>query len=397
MSLALLSALTLGLAGCGIAEARQHARRLARVPTRIHVNGTRGKSSVTRLIAAGLRQHGQRVLAKATGTLPRLILPQGEEQPIERRGRPNIIEQLRMVRVAAALHVDALVIECMAVRPELQWIAETKLIRATHGVITNVRPDHLDVMGPTEADVARALAGTVPYHGTLFTTEETHLEPIRRACADRETALHVIAPLAAAELMAGFAHREHSANVALALAMCEHLGVARDTAIQGMWTAQPDPGALTEHPVQYFGKRLVFINAFAANDPVSSGRIWHDMLARHHDAASRIAIFNCRRDRVRRSEQLGVAYAQWPQASAVVLVGSGTHAFATAAVRAGVSSEQLIHAEGLGTHDIVERLLPHCDTPALIVGLGNIADVGLELTRWFANRAADNDKRTWMS
>ena len=36
-----------------IVEYTKHLRNVKKVPIRIHVNGTRGKSSVTRLIAAG--------------------------------------------------------------------------------------------------------------------------------------------------------------------------------------------------------------------------------------------------------------------------------------------------------------------------------------------------------
>ncbi|MBD3366884.1 MAG: poly-gamma-glutamate synthase PgsB, partial [Candidatus Eisenbacteria bacterium] len=36
----------------GLVEYRLHVRRLGALPVRVHVNGTRGKSSVTRLISA---------------------------------------------------------------------------------------------------------------------------------------------------------------------------------------------------------------------------------------------------------------------------------------------------------------------------------------------------------
>ena len=73
--LGLLALLTLCLVLAGVLEASVHGRRLSRIPIRIHVNGTRGKSSVTRLIAAGLSASGLRTYAKTTGTRPRLILP----------------------------------------------------------------------------------------------------------------------------------------------------------------------------------------------------------------------------------------------------------------------------------------------------------------------------------
>src|SRR5512134_2019926 len=122
------------LVTCGaLLEAFFHRRNLRRIPVRIHVNGTRGKSSVTRLIAAGLREAGIVTCAKTTGTLPRMILPDGSEYPVFRPSSPNIIEQVRIVSTAAAYRAQALVLECMALQPHLQSLSEFKMVRATHG------------------------------------------------------------------------------------------------------------------------------------------------------------------------------------------------------------------------------------------------------------------------
>jgi hypothetical protein len=61
-----------------------HIRNLDSISVRIHVNGTRGKSSVTRLIAGALREHGMRTFGKTPGTLPRMIMDDGREYPIYR-------------------------------------------------------------------------------------------------------------------------------------------------------------------------------------------------------------------------------------------------------------------------------------------------------------------------
>jgi poly-gamma-glutamate synthase PgsB/CapB len=175
----LLLGTTLLLVALGLIESLSHRRNLSRIPIRIHVNGTRGKSSVTRLIAAGLREGGIRTCAKTTGTLARMILPDASEYPVYRPVKPNINEQIRIINIAAACKAKALVIECMALQPYLQSMAERKLIKSTHGVITNARADHLDIMGPTEADVAMALAGMTPYGGKLFTGEQRHLDILK--------------------------------------------------------------------------------------------------------------------------------------------------------------------------------------------------------------------------
>ena len=72
--MAILFVLTLLLVVLGIVENHLHQKNLKRIPIRIHVNGTRGKSTTTRLIAGGLREAGFKVLAKTTGSAARLIL-----------------------------------------------------------------------------------------------------------------------------------------------------------------------------------------------------------------------------------------------------------------------------------------------------------------------------------
>src|SRR5512136_871056 len=118
----LLSGLTLLLLALGGAEVWVLRRRLKGIPIRIHVNGTRGKSSVVRLIAAALREAGIRTLAKTTGTLPTLIHPDGREEAIRRRGPSRIQEQIGFIKKAARMRVEAVVVECMALDPSLQFI-----------------------------------------------------------------------------------------------------------------------------------------------------------------------------------------------------------------------------------------------------------------------------------
>ena len=401
-----LAATTLGLVGLGMAEYRGHARALAGLPVRIHVNGTRGKSSTTRLIAAGLRAAGTPTLGKTTGSLPRILLPDGAERDVVRRTRPNVIEQRDVVALANKLGVQALVLECMALRPRLQWLCERQLVAATHGVITNVRPDHLEVMGPSEADVARALCGMVPRGGVLYTAEAKHLDILAHAARDRKTRLVTCGqlrllpdgaertplPAPTDEEMGRFGYREHADNVMVALMVLHDLGVARQVALSGMWAAQPDIGATTCLTVAFFGRRLSFVNAFAANDPVSTELIWREMRARYTGPGatdvhqSSIALVNCRHDRPERSHDLGHAAAGWPPADKVVVMGRGTHVFARAYVAAGGARDRLSMVGDVPAAEVFEQLLALVGKSALIVGMGNIGGEGLALLRHFHNR-----------
>ncbi len=373
-------------------EALFHRRALRRVPIRIHVNGTRGKSSVTRLIAAGLRTGGIVTCAKTTGTLARMILPDGSEYPICRPSAPNVLEQLRIVDVAAACQAQALVVECMALQPILQWVSENKLIRATHGVITNARPDHLEVMGPTDTDVAWALAGMVPRQGRMFTAERRHLDVLARVCADRKAKLETVdeSEIGAItpEELAGFSYVEHAENVALALKVCAALGIDRRVALRGMWAATPDPGVMATCRIDFFGRELFFVNGFAANDPESTEQIWRLALARFPSVEKRIAIFNCRLDRPDRSQQLGRACAAWPRADHYLLIGTGTYIFARSAIRAGIDSRRLVPADHQTVDQIFETVMSLAERSALVMGMGNIGGPGLQVVQYFKNRSA---------
>ncbi|MEZ5302918.1 MAG: poly-gamma-glutamate synthase PgsB [Verrucomicrobiales bacterium] len=289
-SFLLLAATTAGLVGGGVYELAAHRQRLRKIRHRIHVNGTRGKSSVARLIGAGLRAGAISTCTKTTGTLPRMILPDGKEYPVFRPAKANVIEQVRIVRTAAEWGAEALVAECMALRPRFQWLCEEKLINATHAVITNARADHLDVMGPGEEDVAWALCGMVPPGGKLFTAERRHLGILQQACDDRgcELIATTEAEVAAVtpEEIDSFSYMEHAENIALALRVCAEFGVDRGTAIAGMHAAVPDPGAMTAHELDFFGRRIYFVNGFAANDPESTERIWKMALERYPDVGA---------------------------------------------------------------------------------------------------------------
>ncbi|MDP8224929.1 MAG: poly-gamma-glutamate synthase PgsB [Candidatus Lernaella stagnicola] len=386
-----LSAITGGFLSLGILERFSHYRWLSRIPKRIHVAGTRGKSSVTRLLAAGLREAGTITAAKTTGTLARMILPDGEEIPVFRPSGPNIIEQKRIIAAAAEMGCEALVIECMALQPELHWISENKLVRATHAVITNCRADHLDVMGPTEADVARTLAGILPAGGVAFTAEQRHYDILEMAARDRGTELIAttrqdVAAVTQAELDR-FLYTEHAENVALCLKVLEHFGVDRDTAMRGMWKAQPDPGAMSVYVVDFFGRQIYFANGFAANDPESTERVWNMARARHPDLDRVIAVFNMRADRPSRTAQMVQDATFWHDADSVLLMGTGAYHFASLASKRNIGPRRFVFVDQMGVDEVFESIVEVCGRSALVIGMGNIGGPGLPLVRYFKNRA----------
>ena len=121
-------------------EGRDAAKSRATLRHVVHVNGTRGKSTVCRLIEAGLRAGGLRVFCKTTGTDPMTIDVSGNEEPLHRRGKANIKEQVGILRRAAAQNAEVLVIECMALQPEYQRCAASTRGEPEPPRVTNTFP-----------------------------------------------------------------------------------------------------------------------------------------------------------------------------------------------------------------------------------------------------------------
>lgn len=372
----------------GFIEYYLHRQRLGRIPIRIHVNGTRGKSSLTRLIAAGLRAGGIKTLAKTTGSSPRIIYEDGSEEPIFRFSIANIREQMRVLTLASRRGAEAVVLECMAVQPELQWICEHRIIKSTLGVITNVRADHIETMGPTLDDVARALAGTIPVKGDLFTAETAYLSTLKDIARQRDT--EVFTPsekdleALSDQVMEGFSYLEHKENVALALKVCEHLGVKTEVALKGMYEVVPDLGALRVIRARNDGKTVHFVSAFAANDRESNLTIWRMVLGRY-PGLPKLLILNTRADRLQRSEELGRMIAEEVEAQWYVLTGSGTEILERTALKRGVDAGKILNLKETGREELMEKVFQLAGSESVVVGMGNIAGVGREMALYFKN------------
>ncbi|RJP76920.1 MAG: poly-gamma-glutamate synthase PgsB [Candidatus Zixiibacteriota bacterium] len=385
--------LTLLLMAYGVWEFRSHQRRLLSIPIRVHVNGTRGKSSVTRLIAATLRAGGYRTFAKVTGTLPRIIDDKGLEIPILRPHGSNIIEQIKILRYMTRRKPDAMIMECMAVMPEYQWICEHKMVRATIGVITNSRPDHLLEMGPSLENITRSLCNTLPTGGIAITAERK-MFPLMKSIADRQgtTLLQVAEETVPEEAMEHFDHVEHRENVALALAVARHLGIPEDKALQGMYASHPDAGALRLYLAREEGKEVRFINALAANDPESTLTIWRKVNSIYPDPGTVLLLLNTRADRFDRSLQLLEMIGGGMKFDYLISVGEKTHMLSQYYRRYAIDPQKVVEM-GLTTKDAVYRkvfdLVPGRGT---VLAIGNMGAGGLGIAYYFRDRGREKDK-----
>jgi poly-gamma-glutamate synthase PgsB/CapB len=371
-----LVTLCAGLLVAGIIEQRNHLANLTTIPIRVLVNGTRGKSSITRLCAGALRGGGLVVVAKTTGTAARFIYPDATEEPVYRKlGIANVVEQLGIVRRAVAFFPDALVMECMAVAPALQEINQTKLVRSTIGIVCNVRDDHLAEMGPTIEGVARSLSRSMPIGGVCVTAEKEHIGILRDEARRRDCQLIEVDPESVTdEELDGFSWITFKENVAIALAVAALSGVDRQSALKGMWATPPDPGALGVVEYAIGGKRLRVANIFAANDPNSTLMNVERLRSMGAIADPMHVVINCRPDRVERNGQMGAIVPAMAPAR-VFLIGEPTRS-----ARATIPSQWQPTVVDLGGHrtpgDLVAAILDEVDEHATLVAVGNIHGQG---------------------
>jgi len=358
------AALLAALVGLGAVERQRRDRAHLLVPIRIHVNGTRGKSTVTRLVAAALREAGIVTLAKTTGTEARLVLPDGAEESIRRRGSPSIREQLWVLRRATRIGARALVVECMAIDPDLQRVSEHEMMRSTIGVITNVRHDHGDAMGTTIDEVATVLGGTLPRRGVAVIGDPAGadvLEQVAAANGDRVIRGWQMAPALAASDQPDWMH----ANMSTAIAVTRQLGIADEVALRGMKRARPDPGAATTSLVRVGAREMPVMDATAANDPDSLAAILGGRTTPH------LFVFHHRADRPFRLRQFADATPWSHPDDVVVLTGDRPDWLTWRRVKRGLGSQRGSVVPTRRLPDAVRRTLAARPATSAVVCCGN--------------------------
>lgn len=384
-------------------EAARHTRRLRSIRIRIHVNGTRGKTTVTRRLVAALRRAGIRTVGKVTGDAPLLLLPDGSERPIRRRGPARIQEQMWLVRQAAAMQAEAIVVECMALAPDLQRVSEERMIRSTLGVITNVRPDHFEVMGDDLEAVAAALAETIPTQGVLVTADRRYFAQFAGRAAARGTRT-ILAARAGESAGPPAPEDEHAAIVE---AVCAELKVTPPAGAVGAAAAKgadvpvgdgrqrsggflaaegTGEGALPGMKPFVWrwvggGQQVFFVNAFSANDPVSTALLRASVTKGTTLPRPCVALLNNRADRPRRMLAF-VEALRVDRDFAAVALGGDLARIAGRKLRApGREVWALQTANPAGVLEEIGRRIGGWEFT--IVGMGNAKGLGLEFARYF--------------
>lgn len=394
MPVILLASLAL-LAALAVERVRlDRARR--RVPLRIAVTGTRGKTTVARLLASVLREDGRTVLAKTTGSEPCLILPDGAVERIRRRGPASVLEQKALLHRAARLGADAVVAEVMSIHAENHAVEGRRIFLPHLVLATNFLVDHVDAQGETSESVGAVLGCYVPPGATAM-VPRGRCPASFRAAAARVGAEILEVQEGAGE---GFPAATLPENLDLVVAAARRLGVGDAAIRRGIASARHDIGALGVWTTTDAGSAppIFLVNAFAANDPASTARVMEETSRRLGTSAGspdgpggpegrprRVGLLNLRADRGDRTTQWADALGAGFLERFDVLLVTGAHAGALARrVRRAQSPPVVVLARSSAARMTQTALVALGDGGGMIFGFGNIAGAGAALVDHWA-------------
>lgn len=372
-------ALTLGVFLLALLFERLALDRLrASIPTVITVTGTRGKSTVVRLLASVLRESGRTVLAKTTGSQAQYVMPDGSIVDIPRRGLVSILEQKRTLKTAAALGVEYLVVEVMSVQPENHLVESRKILRPDIVLLTNVRKDHTEAMGETESEIARVLGLGFVRGSKVFLPEESrslleshHLESFTVRAVPAHSAIAEIGSIT----LNTPGKQAMASNYDLVRAAAGEMGLSEDVIRRGMQRVVQDIGEFKVWTYRIGEKRIFVVNAFAANDPFSTFTLLHEVRnALPKETGAVAGLLNLRSDRGDRTVQW-IRALQSEAASefgTLFVTGGHAHALSRRLNDVTVVTERT-------PEDVMKNIGAQLADGGVLFGFGNIGGMGVKL------------------
>ena len=267
--------------------------------TRISVQGTRGKTSLSLSLHSEIVYRGESSFCKVTGALPLLCVGK-DVKVLERRASTRLYENLLDVPRS-----DYCVLENQGVSPYTMRVFNELFVRPQIVAVTNVRLDHVEEMGRTREKIARAIASSFGRAEVVFSGEvNDHLNYIMSRRARRLVRVGSAHPnLPGAEIPA------------LLNGILEFLGL-EGVDIEAYLSAIRERLKWTE------ANGIVYFDASKANDPDSA-----TLLVRWL-GGSPLVFIQLRRDRPGRTWAfLKMVREKWVDYSGVAVAGEWSHEF----------------------------------------------------------------------
>jgi len=317
---------------------------------RVMVTGSRGKSSVVRLLHTAMQATGLQTYARITGVVPRELGADGI-RVITRSGAAHV-EEMRWWLRHIPSSVQGIVMENSAISPDLQSLAG-RWLRPHVTVLTNTVADHQEAWGPTRASAAETLVRGIPDRGLVVIPADLETDAHLLELLDRRRCKVIFAESVSA---AGAVYR--ATNLGLALGVVEKLGLEKDRSLRAMLRLSPDQ---YDFQLARCGGAEVAM-AFSINDIASTMAMFRSL---KWSAGETRVVYNHRADRPGRFRSF-LGWLNQPGWREVLIIGDKP--------RMRLGSARYVNIKN------VEGLLRLFRPGERIFGCGNIRGVPLSLT-----------------
>lgn len=332
------------------------------IPMRVLVTGTRGKSSTVRLIHAALTAGGIPTIGKMTGTSSRELDTLGKEYHTNRVGQVSVLEVLETVHrnmKRKGPQPKAVVLECMAVSPDLIEFLSGRIVKPDVVVITNALWDHLEEEGTSLEGIAISLSLALPGAKLMVTSE--HRETTRAVLAYeaslRDVAADIVDGRALPDDVITAAPGAHPDNIAMATAVAEYAGVDAHTALEGMAGATSEPLPTVAATAQLQGITWTYRDIGSVNDTDSLTPALEGAKAQMPAGAFVFGMLVTRWDRPLRAMQFAASVTP-EDVDGIIIVGEPDMLVRFVARRSGWSNGRIVRIStfGIGQHPLYDRL-----------------------------------------
>lgn len=230
---------------------------------RILVTGSRGKSSLVRLIHSAIKANGIRAYARITGVSPRQLDPGGTKRIIRTAGAH--VQEMKWWLGQVPEEAGAIILENSAIAPDLQGLA-ARWLKPDIIVLTNTCPDHQEVWGPGRQNAALALLKGIPRNSHVALPSYLLQDRFLARCLD-----HKGCNFSQAQITHCQDHWQ--ANITLATAVTKNLDLDPKICKKAMLTLEKDPHDFQVRPFE--GGILAM--AFSVNDIHNTRKIFSSL------------------------------------------------------------------------------------------------------------------------
>lgn len=255
-------------------------RRPSLPSVRVLVTGSRGKSSMVRLLTAVLEDAGISPAGRITGVLPRELFRGGEKLIL--RAGPGSAGEMKWWLDSLPSGAGGVVLENSAVAPELQLLA-WRWLEPSCTVLTNVRPDHEDAWGRGEEAAARVLCSGIGGGAVVLPESAAACRLVSGLLAEKGCEL----------LPCPDGTDFRKTHLSLAEGVCSFLGFEKSRVSAAAGRLPPD---IADFQI-FTGDGGMLASAFSANDPESTLDLFTET---GWSAEETTVLFNSRKDRTAR-------------------------------------------------------------------------------------------------